>query len=170
VRKTPPITDETALYQAGVRILARRAHSIHEMWQALGRKCPDEETVGNVIARLRAMNYLDDARYAKQFARVHAEMRKQGRFRIERELRQRGVADRHITAALDEIFRDNDEGAAVRQRLERKLRLQRGPLDQKKFASLYASLLRSGFSANVVHRELQGLRKRGYPLPETGEE
>jgi len=132
----------------------RRAYSIHEMKNYLGLRAEDKEMVPLVIARLRELNYLDDARYALDFARRHAQSRHQGRFRIARELRSRGVPDQHIEAALDAVFAETDEVALVRKRLQ-PVRRAKTPLDQRKLASLYRSLLRAGFSADVVRTELR---------------
>lgn len=158
--------DENELYQFALKTLMRRAHSVHELWRVLERKCSDEGVVKRVVSRLRESRYLDDAHYAKQFAKQHAEVRKQGRFRIQRELRARGVSDAHIAAALDEALATTDEAATVRKRIERKLKSHRGPLDQRKIASLYASLLRAGFSGDVVRRELRAASKLAAELPD----
>ena len=90
------------LYTAAVNALARRAHSVYEMRLYLERRAADKEAVPRVMSRLKERNLLDDARYARQFVRVRSEIRRQGRFRIERDLRARGVPDKHIEAALDE--------------------------------------------------------------------
>ena len=166
--KPRQVDSESALYDAAIKILMRRAHSVHEMKKALERRCEDTEMVRKVIARLKQNGYIDDARYASQFARHRTEGRKQGKFRVARDLRARGVPDRHIEAALDEVTKTTDEAALVRQRIERKLRSFRGPdatrkLDDKKLASLYRSLLRSGFSADVIRRELQSLTREDLP-------
>jgi regulatory protein len=133
----------------------RRAHSIHEMRQYLERRAENKEDIDRVIARLREQNYLDDARYALDFARRHANSRHQGRFRIARELRTRGVPDRHIEAALEAVFAETDEAASARARIQRSLSHLRGPLDQRKLASLHRSLLRSGFSSDLIRAELR---------------
>jgi regulatory protein len=135
----------------------RRAYSVHQMRQYLERRAEDKENVGPVVARLRELNYLDDARYALEFARNHAQARRQGRFRIVRELRDRGVPDRHIEAALDAVFAETNEASLVRARLKRRFSNIRGPLDERKFASLYRSLLRAGFSSDVIRAELKGI-------------
>lgn len=145
---------EQDLYNISLRALMRRAYSIHEMKNYLGLRAEDKEMVPLVIARLRELNYLDDARYALDFARRHAQSRHQGRFRIARELRSRGVPDQHIEAALDAVFAETDEVALVRKRLQ-PVRRAKTPLDQRKLASLYRSLLRAGFSADVVRTELR---------------
>jgi regulatory protein len=134
------------------------------MKKALERRCEDKSLVKKVIDRLKSAGYIDDARYAKQFARQRTEGRKQGKFRVARDLRARGVPDRHIESALEEIAQNTDEAAMVRRRIERKLRSSRGnetgqKVDDKKLASLYRSLLRSGFSADVIRRELRSLTR-----------
>jgi regulatory protein len=159
------IDTEPALYDAAIKILMRRAHSVSEMKKALIRRTADIDLIQKVIARLKQNGYIDDARYAKQFARQRTEGRKQGKFRVARDLRARGVPDRHIEAALEEAAQNTDEAAVVRQRIERKLRSYRGEIDDRKLASIYRSLLRAGFSADVVRRELRSLTRED--LPET---
>ena len=117
----------------------------------------DKEAVGPILDRLKQNNYLDDARYARQFVRMRAEIRKQGAFRVARDLRARGVPDRHIEAALAERAAEHDDTALVREHLARRLKLLRGPLDQRRKASLYRSLLRAGFSADTIRRELRSM-------------
>jgi SOS response regulatory protein OraA/RecX len=109
---------------------------------------------------------IDDARYAKQFTRQHAEIRKQGKFRIARELRARGIPDRHIDLALEESAKETDERAVVRHRIEKKLKLFRGEIDDRKIASLFRSLLRSGFASDVVRNELRAVTREEVPAIE----
>ena len=84
--------------------------------------------IRRVIARLREQKYLEDARYALDLRPPARNSRRQGRFRIARELRARGVPDRHIDAALEAVFAETDEAALVRARLKRRLAHLRGPL------------------------------------------
>jgi regulatory protein len=168
--KRREVETEAELYDVAVRALMRRAHSVHEMKQKLERRSKNKLLVQVVMARLKENGQIDDARYAKQFARQRTESRKQGKFRISRDLRARGVPDRHIEAALEEAGKETDEGAMVRQRIERKLRAFRGEIDEKKMASMYGSLLRAGFSADVVRRELKALTREDVPDAEAGME
>ena len=175
--KPRQLETESALYDAAIKILARRAHSVSEMKKALIRRTANEDLIQKVIARLKQNGYIDDARYAKQFALQRTEGRKQGKFRVARDLRARGVPDRHIEAALEEAAQNTDEAAVVRQRIARKLRASRGPdtrekVDDRKLASLYRSLLRAGFSADVIRRELKSLTREDVPdvEPDAGSE
>jgi regulatory protein len=167
-RTTKKLATEDDLHAAAVKLLTRRAHSVYEMRQALERRAADKELVPQVLARLREGGYLDDGRYARQFARTRAQYRRLGRFRIARDLRGRGVPDRHIEAALDEVFAETDEGALLRRRIERKLRTLsgKGPLDQRQLASLYSSMLRAGFSADAIRRELRAVSRAAADLPD----
>jgi regulatory protein len=168
--KARQLDSERALYDAATRILMRRAHSISEMKKALARRCEDERLVRAVVDRLKRENLLDDARYAKQFTRHRTESRKQGQFRIARELRARGVPDRQIEAAIKDSAQDTDPRALIRQRIERKLRLWRGEIDQKKTASLYRSLLAAGFPSDLIRRELQRISSDDVPEMESADE
>ena len=161
---------ESELYDAAIKILMRRAHSVSEMKKALARRCEDDKTVQAVLSRLKQEKLVDDARYARQFIRYRTESRKQGQFRIARDLRARGVPDRHIESALKDAAGDSDPSLLIRQRIERKLRLYRGEIDERKLASLYRSLLGAGFPADMVRKELHRITREDVPEAEADPE
>jgi regulatory protein len=168
------LTTEPELYDAAVGALARRSHSVHEMRQYLERRSGDPTLAASVLSRLRAGGLVDDARYARQFARDRSANRRQGRFRIARELRARGVADKHIAAAIEELASQADEPAMIRRRMESWLRRHSvagaSELGRNQASSLYQSLLRAGFSGDLIRAEM---RRHGDPpaeLPEEGHE
>jgi regulatory protein len=165
--KPRQLDTEAELYDVAVRALMRRAHSVHEMKKKLERRSENKLLLQVVMARLKENGLIDDARYARQFARQRTESRKQGKYRVARDLRARGIPDRHISSALEEVAQTSNETAMVRQRIERKLRSYRGEIGEKKMASLYGSLLRAGFSADVVRRELKALTREELPEVET---
>jgi regulatory protein len=156
-RKSAPrkLETEEELYAAAIRALMRRAFSVSEMRKKLEAKAEDVGLVGPVLAKLREKKYLDDLRYAKEFARTRSSQRTQGRFRIVRELRGRGISDANIEAACEEAFAENSEADLVKKRLARKLKLIRGALDERKRASIYGSLLRSGFSSDLIRKAMR---------------
>ncbi len=154
---------EDELYDVALRALMRRAHSVHEMKQKLARRTDNELLVRVVMARLKENGQLDDERYAQQFTRNRTQSRKQGKFRIARDLRARGVADNQIDAAIEDAAATTDTVAMVRQRIERKIRSYRGEMDERKIASIYGSLLRAGFPSDVVRKELKNLTREEVP-------
>ena len=50
-------------------------------------------------------------------------------------------------------------GAMVRALISRRLKSRRGPLDERRIASLCRSLLRAGFSSDVIRREVRATAK-----------
>jgi regulatory protein len=155
------------LYMSAQRALMRHPYSVHEMKTHLERRAEHKEHVPPIIVRLRELNYLDDAKYALNFAAQHARLRRQGKFRIARDLRTKGVPDRYIDEALASVFAENDEATLVKERIKRKLAHLRGPLEQKKLASLYRNLLTAGFSSEIIRAELKGITRGDIPeLPD----
>jgi regulatory protein len=169
-RKPRKLETESELYDAALRALMRRPHSVHEMKKLLERRCEEKLMVQLVLARLRENGQIDDSRYAKQFAHQRTANRKQGKFRVARDLRARGVPVSHITTALEDAGKETDEAATIRERIQRKLRLTRGEIDDKKMASLFRSLLRLGFPASLVRRELHAATRVDIPEVEPAEE
>ncbi|MGH9702315.1 MAG: RecX family transcriptional regulator, partial [Candidatus Acidiferrales bacterium] len=100
-----------------------------------------------------------------------AQLRRQGRFRIARELRARGVPDRIIQAALENAFDETDEVSLLRTRLKKRLARIPGELDQRKLASLYRNLMAAGFSSELIRTELRAMtKKEGADLPDVSAE
>jgi len=161
---------ENELYDAALRALMRRSLSVQEMQKKLYRYTGNELLVHVVVARLKENGHLNDQRYAQQFARNRTQSRKQGHFRIARELRARGVADSDINAALESSAAETDPAALVRERIERKRKSFRGKIDDKRIASIYGSLLRAGFPADLIRSELQRLTREEIPRSEAQEE
>jgi regulatory protein len=159
------VDTEAELYDVALRALMRRPHSVQEMKKLVQRRASSELLAQVVMARLQENGLVDDSRYAKQFTRQRTEIRHQGKFRIARDLRARGIPDSHIAAAIAESTDAAGERAAVRQRIQRKLRLFRGPIDQKKIASLYRTLLSAGFPSDLIRSELKSVADNELPDP-----
>ena len=51
--KPRQLATEAGVYDAAIKILMRRAHSVSEMKKALGRRCEDEKIVKGVVERLK---------------------------------------------------------------------------------------------------------------------
>jgi regulatory protein len=169
--KLRQLETESELYEAAQRALMRRPHSVSEMKKVLARRTENDLLLQVVMARLKENGMIDDSRYAEQFIRQRTEIRRQGKYRIARDLRARGVPDVHIEAALGDAKDDDAERAAIRQRIQRKMKVtlgarSRGQMDERKIASIYGSLLRAGFPSDAIRRELKSLTTA--EVPESG--
>jgi regulatory protein len=161
--KTRKLDTESELYDVALRALMRRPHSVHEMQKLLKRRASSDLLAQVVVARLKENGMIDDSRYAKQFTHQRSEIRRQGRFRITRDLRARGVADSHIQSAIADASDEAAERAAIRHRIDRKLKLTRGEISDQKIASLYRSLLAAGFPSDAIRRELKAVTSEEVP-------
>jgi regulatory protein len=155
MRAPAKTASEEDLYAKALRALARRAYSAFEMREYLAHRSEDEALAGSIVARLRQEKLIDDARYAADFVRARARVRRQGPHRIRRELRARGVAETLAEEAIAHVFAETDQAAAVRTVIQRRLRAVRGEPDEKRLASIYRALLRAGFETDLIRRELR---------------
>jgi len=90
---------ETALQRA-YRYLGHRDRTVAELRKHLVGKGVSEDLADEAIEELVAQGYVDDARFARQFAEDRRRLDSWGGERIERRLRELGVAREHIAAAL----------------------------------------------------------------------
>jgi regulatory protein len=114
-----------------------------------------EEEVHRTLDYLDERRYLDDAVFARDFARARAERKLWGPGRIERRLRELFVRDADIAAALEEAF-PVGEGEAARRALDRLLRREGKGGGLRGRARAYRHLIARGFAPDVVHRLVSG--------------
>jgi regulatory protein len=132
-------------------MLAGRPYSVAELRRALERKFPKQTAeVGSALARLRQLGYLDDRKFAQQYASWLTRARSFGRHRIRRELKANLVDYRTIEPALEQVFQDTDERELLERVLAKKLRTLRLPLSRARLAALCQSLMRRGFAAGDI--------------------
>ncbi len=86
-------------YATALRLLARREHSVQELYHKLkGRQCP-AGVADDVVAALVDEGALSDRRFAESYVQSRFE-RGFGPLRIQAELRERGVGDTQAEEAL----------------------------------------------------------------------
>ena len=130
--------------------LSKKRCSEKEVYDNLRKKGFEETTIARVIAKCREYSYLDDAAYARTY--VQSYRRTKGEFRLRSELRQKGVADRLIDAALGEV-EDFDDSARA---LAEKYLKGRQPCAKTK-AGLYCFLAAKGFQSDTDYSILNEL-------------
>ncbi|MGC1907139.1 MAG: regulatory protein RecX [Candidatus Acidiferrum sp.] len=160
------VDTEQELYDIALRALMRRPHSVKEMQRLLDRRASHKLLAHVVLARMKENGQLDDARYAQQFTRQRTEIRRQGKFRITRDLRARGVSDANIQAAVQAATDETSQREAIRHRIQRKLKLTRGEISDNKIANLYRSLLAAGFPSDAIRKELKSMTSKEVPVVE----
>jgi regulatory protein len=96
----------TAINPADIRmaamdLLARREHSRRELRQKLFKRFKDGDLIDEQLNRLSGENLQSDTRFAESFLRQRLS-RGHGPMRIRQEMRQRGISDSEVEAAMAE--------------------------------------------------------------------
>ncbi len=166
-KRGPRPLDGQGLWQYALRALGGRAHSISELRQKLLRRAQTPASVPEVLSRLKELGYLDDRRFAENFAAARLESEGLGRLRVLRDLRQRRVAPALADQVVRNTYRDADEPALIAAFLSRKfrrVRLEEHLSDPRRLAAAYRQLRYAGFSAGGSIRALKGYSERAEDL------
>jgi len=131
-------------------MLARRPYAVAELRRALERKFRGDARVPEAVARLRELGYLDDRKFAEQYAYSLAQNRAFGPQRIRRELKAKLVKYDAIDPAIAQAYQETTAPQLLEQAIEKKLRTIRLPLTPARFHSLCQSLLRLGYNAGDI--------------------
>lgn len=86
--------------QRGYRFLGHRDRTVAEVRKHLQAKGATDEIAEAAVQELLEQGYLDDARFARQFAEDRRRLDAWGSERIERRLGELGVGRDHVAAAL----------------------------------------------------------------------
>ncbi|GBD24828.1 Regulatory protein RecX [bacterium HR30] len=131
---------ESSAWERALRWLGRRDHSVRETTEYLHRQGFPAEVVSHVVERLCRQGYLDDGRFA--FNRAEYWLRRgYGRLRAKADLEGRGIAEKHITEALNSVF--ESEAMVARELLQR--RFSGVEQDERVRARAYRFLVARGF-------------------------
>lgn len=150
--------DDDALWAYALKLLAARAHSQGELREKLRRRAERAAGVDAVLARLKDDGYLDDRKFAENFATARLANEKLGSARVLRDLRQRRVAPSLAERTVSQVYREVNEEALIEDWVRRKYRLAtRENLfrEDKDLASAYRRLLRAGFRPGEILRVLK---------------
>ena len=146
-------------YDRALDMLALRARSAADLRRTLVRKGEPPEYVDFAVERLLNAGFLDDASFARQFARTRVLGAGLSRRRIASELARRGVARDIVSAAIDDVF--GEEHVDEEATLERVARKKLGTLSRldafTQRRRLYAFLARRGYDADDIGRVVDDL-------------
>ena len=152
------LLDDDPLLAYALKLLAGRAHSQGELREKLRRRALRPGAVEEILARLKDDGYLDDRKFAENFAAARLANGKLGSGRVLRDLRQRRVAPALAERTVRQIYQNVNEESLIEAWVRRKYRLaSREALFQqdKDLAAAYRRLLRAGFRSGDILRVLR---------------
>ena len=157
-RSIPKKKDAAELWAYALRALGRRALSAAEIRQRLKEKAANPDDVEPVMAKLGEYGYLNDERFAEEYAGARRVNQGLGRMRVLRDLRGRRVGSEAAAQAVEKIYADTDEVKLVEEFVARKFRsynLKEYLADPKHLASAYRKLRYAGFGPTACIRVLK---------------
>jgi regulatory protein len=151
---------EAGLMEYAVRMLASQMRTERELRRLMQRRAVEgdegERAMDAVVARLKELNYLSDARFAAEYTRLRKEGEKFGRRRVQQDLAAKGVAAETVGAAVGAAYEGVDEVALAREYIARKrMKQPAGEKAKQESVRLMGRLLRAGFSAGTVFKVLR---------------
>ena len=129
--------------QRALRSLGRRARSEHELRSSLAKAGIAPEVIDATLARLRELNLLDDAAFARAFIADRQRFRPRGSRMLLYELRQKGIAANTAEHAVQSQVADAAEAANAAERAARRYIALAWPEFRQKLGGYLA---RRGFS------------------------
>jgi len=133
-----------------LRLLTQRARSRAELADALARRGVPEDAAMAVLDRFTEVGLIDDAVLAETLAGAqHRERGLAGRA-VAMKLRQRGLPEESVRAAVAGIDRDT-ERVRAQELVERRLRALAGLPPEVQARRLIGLLARKGYSAGLAH-------------------
>ena len=140
---------ELSLRGRALQALARREFSRAELQAKLMPHVTEAEDLGMLLDDLEKRGWLSDARALEQTVRIRSA--RFGTQRIAHELRQKGISDELISAAIPQMKEGElDAARAVWQR-----KFATPPQDQKEKAKQVRFLQSRGFSMDIIFKVMR---------------
>ena len=140
--------------------LTGQARSRKELADKLAKRDVPDELAAELLDRFTEVGLIDDAAYARQWVESRHRSRGLAPRALAQELRRKGIDDEDAKTALEQIDED-DQRAAARALVDKKLRSMRGLDHQVATRRLAGLLARKGYAAGLafsVVREALGER------------
>ncbi|HET9453739.1 MAG TPA: regulatory protein RecX [Gemmatimonadaceae bacterium] len=143
---------ERSVYEQALVFLEFKARSVAELRRKLLQKGGSAEEVDEVIQRLLDQKLLDDAGYARQFARGKLASAGASRHRIAQELSRKGIRRDAANEAIETLTEEEGiDPMAAASRVARKKWKALQSLDEvTRKRRLYAFLARRGFNPDEI--------------------
>jgi regulatory protein len=142
------MTESERAIDLAYKSVARRDLTVAELRIRLERKHVAPEAIDDAVAELQETGFLDDARYARQFAEDKRELDRWGTDRIAMDLRRRGIAPQLIDAAITTHDRDSEMRTAL---LLLRERYPHAPADDRDRDRAWQMLVRRGYSSDIAY-------------------
>ncbi|MBU4350244.1 recombination regulator RecX [bacterium] len=132
-----------------LRLLSRRIYSRYEISGKLKNKGYPEKNIAELIIWLEDNNYINDELFAEMWAQFRLQNKPIGRYKLNQELRTKGIKQDIIQKVIDKTYKEMDELSLAHNLIKEKIvasEIKNIRIDPKK---IYNFLLRRGFSTEI---------------------
>jgi regulatory protein len=141
-------TESERAIDLAYKAVARRDLTVAQLRARLEKKEIPTDAIDDAVAELEETGFLDDARYAVQFAEDKRELEQWGTERIARDLDRRGIARDLIEAAVSSHSRDSELRTAL---LLLEQRYPAAPQDDRDRDRAWQMLVRRGYAPEIAY-------------------
>jgi regulatory protein len=149
-------TESERAIDLAYKAVARRDLTVAELRARLEGKHVPPEAIEDAVTELEDTGFLDDARYAMQFAEDKRELERWGSERIAQDLRRRGIAPRLIDAAVSTQSRDSELRTAL---LLLEQRYPTAPRDDRERDRAWQMLVRRGYTPEIAYDAIRAYER-----------
>jgi regulatory protein len=159
---------EAAALEMCLRLLTAAPRTRAQLDQALRRRGVPQQAADAALDRLTRAGLIDDAAFARAWVDTRHRGRGLARRALTAELRQRGVDEGDVRAAVADLGPDQ-EAAAARRLVEAKLAATRGRPLAMRMRRLTGLLARKGYPAGMSYRVIrEALEQEGIDFAKAG--
>lgn len=150
-------------FDRAVNLLTYKPRSIKELRERLLEKdWTNEQIVDEVIEKLKAYNYLNDAQFAKSFAASQIRQKPIGKRILKQKLAMKKLDKETVEEALEKVLSETPEEEIIERAIEKRLRLKGKPETREDAKKFYDYLLRQGFSYDLVSAKMREIAAGNY--------
>jgi regulatory protein len=141
--------------QICLRLLGFSPRTRSQLAEALRKKGIPDEAASEVLSRFEDVGLIDDAAFARAWVESRHHSRGLAGRALSAELKQRGVGADEIRAAIEEQLSPEDEAAAARALVDRRMPSTRGLAADQRTRRLAGMLARKGYPAGLTFRVIR---------------
>jgi regulatory protein len=150
--------------QQAFRYLAYRNQTAHELRARLERRGHTAAIIDEVLRQLEAEGYVDDRKFARDWADYRLQSKPVGQRRLSWELQKRGIPREVAEEVIRQVYAAYDQVALAEQAARKRLGAREAPSAARERLRLARYLLGLGFEPDTVTTVLSSLCQAALPV------
>jgi regulatory protein len=149
--------------ERAVRLLAAKPRSIGELRERLLEKSwTNEEIVETVLQKLEDYKFVDDERFAHDFAASKLRQKPVGKRKLQQTLQQKQLDKETVQHALEQVYEETPEADLIEEAIKKRIRLKGLPKDRDETKKFYDYLMRQGFSYGLISDKMREIAREEF--------